>query len=876
MPPRKAVEKKELPNFPKAVSNYTLNQGFRFGMSDNPPNLGQVPIPIGKSGCLEGITFVATGTMPSITRETLKDIIEKYGGRLTTSISGKTDVVIRGCIEVGPSKLAQARERGLLIIDEESLFQYLQSTNPNYVPPPPPKISGGPALPESMFPISSILTEKYRPRQLSDIVSNYGALKHLVDFFEAYDPYEKPKCAILCGPPGIGKSTAATLVALYCDYHPIELNASDTRSKKSLNETFPDIFDNKAIDAKSGQDQICLIFDEVDGMSAGDRGGLQELTKFVDRAINPVICICNDRENRKLETLAKRSVDIKFATPTEQEVASRLRFICEQEGMKVSDESLLRIAQSSNGDFRHAINTLQFWVPTESDLETDNVNRSAKVIPIVDVVEATTKLFRPKTDFEIRFDCYFVDYGMVPLYMHENLPINDNAGYADALESMAIGDVLNNDIYQNMEFQTLPAHGFFSAVAPSILSPGKDWGGMAKFPMYFGKNSRHKKLERYINEMGRRISRTTNLPTSEINDTTVPLLLMRAKNYLSGRKPNIDGFLDMLDSFEMTLDDYEHLGELYTYGPPAMAAKSLPGTPAVKGAVTRGYRQRHTNASDVVGKVREVREDYMISERPKPSELRAAAPTKSKKQKRKSSTIKTKRVNKDGEELIDDDEGILDESENDEEEDEDIWAAAKNKSNAKSTRRYNSKSTGKDDEGLEFNSASDDAEEDGDWKENKKSKKDDDDDEEKPKAKRSRKTKTKNNEEKPKSKRGRKPKKDDDEKPKTKKTKSTKPKRGRKSKEDEDDEPNSEDEAFVASDSSESEAEAQMTSESDEEMEFDDDDESSDSPDEELNLSDDDDEKEKKAKREAKKNAPPKFKSKLLKKVKGRKTGRKV
>ena len=125
MPPRKQQPKPILPKFQPPDDKFEFNKGFRYGLSDNPPLLGQKAIPEGKPGCLEGITFTATGTMPSLRREDLKDIIEKYGGRLTTSISGKTDVLIRGCLEVGPKKLQDAKSRKLVIIDEDSLFQYL-------------------------------------------------------------------------------------------------------------------------------------------------------------------------------------------------------------------------------------------------------------------------------------------------------------------------------------------------------------------------------------------------------------------------------------------------------------------------------------------------------------------------------------------------------------------------------------------------------------------------------------------------------------------------------------------------------------------------------------------------------------------------------
>ncbi len=70
-------------------------------------------------GPLEGKTFVLTGTLPKLSREQATEMIEAAGGRVTGSVSKKTDYVVAG--DSPGSKLARAEELGITIIDEDGL-----------------------------------------------------------------------------------------------------------------------------------------------------------------------------------------------------------------------------------------------------------------------------------------------------------------------------------------------------------------------------------------------------------------------------------------------------------------------------------------------------------------------------------------------------------------------------------------------------------------------------------------------------------------------------------------------------------------------------------------------------------------------------------
>jgi len=52
--------------------------------------------------------------------------------------------------------------------------------------------------------------------------------------------------------------------------------------------------------------------DEVDGVGAGDRGGIQALIQVIKDTKTPIICICNDRQNQKLKSLLNYVYDLKF------------------------------------------------------------------------------------------------------------------------------------------------------------------------------------------------------------------------------------------------------------------------------------------------------------------------------------------------------------------------------------------------------------------------------------------------------------------------------------------------------------------------------------------------------------------------------------
>ena len=81
------------------------------------------PAPAADDGHLSGKVFVLTGTLPTMSRDEAKDRIQAAGGKVTGSVSKKTDFLVAG--EKSGSKLTSAQKLEVAILDEGGLEKLL-------------------------------------------------------------------------------------------------------------------------------------------------------------------------------------------------------------------------------------------------------------------------------------------------------------------------------------------------------------------------------------------------------------------------------------------------------------------------------------------------------------------------------------------------------------------------------------------------------------------------------------------------------------------------------------------------------------------------------------------------------------------------------
>ncbi|GAQ84926.1 DNA replication checkpoint protein CHL12/CTF18 [Klebsormidium nitens] len=251
-------------------------------------------------------------------------------------------------------------------------------------------------------------------------------------FKKPSDGRPEQKVLLLCGAPGLGKTTLAHVAAHHCGYRVVEVNASDDRSANSLKQRILDAVQMQPV--MGDRRPNCLVIDEIDGALNGAEGkgaidallaivnagasGSRDSDKDADEAggnhlapskkkkkkgavkklSRPVICICNDMYAPALRQLRQVAKVFVFAPPAPSRLATRLKFICTKEGYSADTRALTALCEHTECDVRACLNTLQFLHRRGKALRLADI--SSQVVGRKDmthnVFEIWTELFQRK------------------------------------------------------------------------------------------------------------------------------------------------------------------------------------------------------------------------------------------------------------------------------------------------------------------------------------------------------------------------------------------------------------------------------------------------------------------------------------------------
>ncbi|KAL9617397.1 MAG: hypothetical protein Q9160_007801 [Pyrenula sp. 1 TL-2023] len=662
------------------------NKKFNFAAMQNRNDTSSAAAPTdapeGAENCLAGLTFVFTGVLSSLGREEGQNLVKQYGAKVTGAPSKNTSFVVLGS-DAGPKKLETIRKLGIKTINDEGLYELIKRLPANggdgkaaekhaekqkkqldavkaeaaemdrlereaaKAKAQAAKKTGAVSTPaqkdsstKAQSGIDNLLwVDKYAPTSLGQVCGNKGLVEKLQRWLRnwhksAHFKFKKAggdgtgvyRAVMLHGPPGVGKTTAAHLVANLEGFDVVESNASDTRSKKLVETGLRGVLDTTSLlgyfagDGKkveASKRKLVLIMDEVDGMSAGDRGGVGALASVAKKTAVPMILICNERRLPKMKPFDFITGDFPFRRPTADNIRGRLMTICYREGIKIPPPVLDALIAGTHADIRQVINMVSTARLDRENMGHDEGKAMSKAWEkhiILKPWDIVGQILRPQTFAEKgalslneKIELYFNDHEFSYLMLQENY-IKTNSTilgrYSEgrdkklkaleladkAAESISDGDLVDRMIHgTQQQWSLMPTHAVFSFVRPASFIYGNLYERVG-FAGWLGQNSKQGKLSRFVKEIQGHMRLRASGDRHEIRQQYLPLLWTKTIKTLQDEgKEAAEAVIDLMDSYFLTKDDYDAMQEL---GLAHMDESNLKMESSAKATFTRLYNSQ--------------------------------------------------------------------------------------------------------------------------------------------------------------------------------------------------------------------------------------------------------------------------------------------
>ncbi|KAK6343454.1 hypothetical protein TWF730_011043 [Orbilia blumenaviensis] len=242
-------------------------------------------------------------------------------------------------------------------------------------------------------------TEKYRAKRFTDLLGDERTHRHILRWLKGWDPIvfgaaagkkndnsmlsdeqKSRRILLVTGPPGLGKTTMAHVLARQAGYEPLEINASDDRTAGVVRNRIKDVVGTNTVhmgDAKRGK-PVCVVIDEIDGVTgdgAGEGGFIKALVDLIEqdkrnsgdpdtqitkkkggkkgekfKFLRPIIAVCNDLYAPSLKSLRPLCEVVYTRRPPLGLVLGRLKEIFDREGIEGDTDAIRRLVELEGGN----------------------------------------------------------------------------------------------------------------------------------------------------------------------------------------------------------------------------------------------------------------------------------------------------------------------------------------------------------------------------------------------------------------------------------------------------------------------------------------------------------------------------------------------
>ena len=360
------------------------------------------------------------------------------------------------------------------------------------------------------------ILQKYKPKKLNQIIGNNKSIEYIKSWLDNFDnvrdflkvngllkksakgrkkklinmnsidiEYSKRKGNLLItGPHGSGKSTIINIILKEAGYDIINLNMLDSKIKVDI-----DLIAKLAVkNLMEDNIKMVLLIDELESViTLNDKVAVFNIIK--DNNFNrwmPIIIITNNQHNKQLNETKKYSNEIKIYSPYEIDTIKWLYSICKTEKILIEYELLSKFINYCQNDMRKILIQLDELkvnyplIKINNNILNNFMDIMKKKDQDFDLYKATEKMLTEYKDIDTCLELYETEKVLMPLMIHENyykFIIKDE--YQKIIDNLSRGDILENYIYGEQNWDLLEIHGLISCAIPSY---------------YINKHSNYKKI----------------------------------------------------------------------------------------------------------------------------------------------------------------------------------------------------------------------------------------------------------------------------------------------------------------------------------------------------------------------------------------------
>jgi len=302
----------------------------------------------------------------------------------------------------------------------------------------------------------------------------YNKVKNiLINFDENSKDINFKKGIYIYGSPGCGKTTFVMKVLNELNYDIIKYDSGDTRNKSLFetitsnnmsNRNFLQQLNNKKNNTKIVK-KIAIVMDETEGMNSGDKGGITSLIKLIRQkktkkqkmeniTLNPIICIGNYFQDKKMKELMKVCHVFEIKKPTDEEISA---MVCIPPNLK---EKVMSYIQ---GDLRKMEFVKKILNKNPDMLNENLLNNILHMKSFNEDAKKTTRILLSSPNHIDNHNTFLndTDRTTVALLWHENIidaienhpTEKSHLFYLKVLENMCFADYIDRITFQNQIWQ---------------------------------------------------------------------------------------------------------------------------------------------------------------------------------------------------------------------------------------------------------------------------------------------------------------------------------------------------------------------------------------------------------------------------------------